>query len=106
GQRVGLAFMRAMALALKKPLVGITTLDAMAQAALSVEPGAAWAIAAADAKRDEIYLGARERGRGLLDPVLVPLADAAQRIGALAAEREGPITAAGTASEMLIPLLR
>jgi tRNA threonylcarbamoyladenosine biosynthesis protein TsaB len=105
GQRVGLAFMRALALALKKPLVGITTLDAMAAAALFAEPSTAWAIAAADAKRDEIYLGARERERGLLDPILLPLALAPQRIGALAAEREGPITVAGTASEMVIPLL-
>src|SRR5580704_978202 len=35
GQRVGLAFMRGLRLALKKPLAGITTLDAMAAAAMA-----------------------------------------------------------------------
>jgi tRNA threonylcarbamoyladenosine biosynthesis protein TsaB len=105
GQRVGLAFMRAMALALKKPLVGITTLDAMAAAALCSDPSAAWAVAAADAKREEIYLGARERGRALLDPILLPLALTPQRIAQLADGRNGPIAIAGTASELVIPLL-
>ncbi|HVU20591.1 MAG TPA: tRNA (adenosine(37)-N6)-threonylcarbamoyltransferase complex dimerization subunit type 1 TsaB, partial [Rhizomicrobium sp.] len=33
GQRVGLAFMRALRVALHRPLIGITTLAAMAQAA-------------------------------------------------------------------------
>ena len=33
GQRVGLAFMRGLRLALARPLVGITTLEAMAEAA-------------------------------------------------------------------------
>ena len=35
GQRVGLAFMRGLRIALKKPLTGITTLEAMAAASLS-----------------------------------------------------------------------
>jgi tRNA threonylcarbamoyladenosine biosynthesis protein TsaB len=105
GQRVGLAFMRAMALALKKPLIGITTLDAMAEAALANMPGASWAVAAADAKREEIYLGARERGRGLLDPILVPLAMAKERIKALESGRNGVMALAGTATELLIPIL-
>ena len=35
GQRVGLAFARALALALKKPAIGVTTLDVMAAEALS-----------------------------------------------------------------------
>src|ERR1700690_1762227 len=34
GQRVGYAFMRGLRLALKRPLVGVTTLEAMAQAAM------------------------------------------------------------------------
>src|ERR1700674_1714935 len=52
GQRVGLAFMRGLALTLKLPLVGVTTLDAMAKAALaSVDVGAA--VVCADARRGE-----------------------------------------------------
>ena len=35
GQRVGLAFMRGLKLALGKPLIGVTSLEAMAAAALA-----------------------------------------------------------------------
>lgn len=106
GQRVGLAFARAMALALKKPAIGVTTLDVMAAEALVRNTSAAWAVAASDAKRGEIYLGARKGNASLLEPTLVPLADAAARLVSLA-ERNGlEIVLAGTAAEMLIPLLR
>src|SRR5580765_5784779 len=73
GQRVGLAFMRAVALALKLPLIGITTLDAMAEAALVTQASAATAVAASDAKRAEIYLGGRNREGRSFEPVLLPL---------------------------------
>ena len=106
GQRVGLAFARALALALKKPAVGITTLDAMAAEALSRNAAASWAVAAADAKRGEIYLGARSRESSLLEPVLLPLHEAPARLAALAEGRSRDITLAGTAAETLIPLLR
>jgi tRNA threonylcarbamoyladenosine biosynthesis protein TsaB len=106
GQRVGLAFARALALALKKPAVGVTTLDTMAAEALSRNTSAAWAIAAADAKRGEIYLGARARGASLLEPVLVPLSEAPARLVSLA-ERNGlAVALAGTATDALGPLLR
>lgn len=104
GQRVGLAFMRAMALALKVPLIGITTLDAMAEAALVTQANAAYAVAAADAKRGEIYLGGRNRDGASLEPVLLPLA-AAARIAQGIAHRDRPVSVAGTAAEALIPLL-
>jgi tRNA threonylcarbamoyladenosine biosynthesis protein TsaB len=106
GQRVGLAFARALGLALNKPVVGTTTLDAMAAEALAKAPAAAWAIAAADAKRGEIYLGARSaEGVVLLRPeVIVPdrLAAALTVIG----RRYGddPVLA-GTAAEAVMPLL-
>jgi tRNA threonylcarbamoyladenosine biosynthesis protein TsaB len=106
GQRVGLAFARAMALALKKPAVGVTTLDVMAAEALGRNASAAWAVAAADAKRGEIYLGARNVGASLLEPTLIPLADAAARLVSLAARNGFEIVLAGTAAEMLTPLLR
>jgi tRNA threonylcarbamoyladenosine biosynthesis protein TsaB len=105
GQRVGLAFMRALALGLKKPLLGITTLDAMAQAALANVAGAELAIAAADAKRGDIYLGARARDHALLAPILVPLDAARDPIAALKRESGGRVAVAGTASAMLIALL-
>lgn len=55
GQRVGMAFMRGLRLALGIPLAGVTTLAAMAHDAMA-ETGAARAAAAHDAKRDELYL--------------------------------------------------
>ncbi|HWA91532.1 MAG TPA: tRNA (adenosine(37)-N6)-threonylcarbamoyltransferase complex dimerization subunit type 1 TsaB [Rhizomicrobium sp.] len=55
GQRVGLAFMRALRVALHVPLAGVTTLAAMAAQAKH-ETKAARAIALHDARRDEVYI--------------------------------------------------
>lgn len=55
GQRVGLAFMRGLKVALQKPLAGVTSLAAMAHQARA-ESGAAVAAAVHDAKRGEAYL--------------------------------------------------
>ena len=107
GQRVGLAFARALGLALKKPVIGVTTLDVLAEEALAHYRGAAWAIVAADAKRGEIYLGARSAKDGTaIAPELIPLGAIAARIAAVA-ERYGPdVVLAGTAAEAVIPLLQ
>lgn len=61
GLRIGLAAARGMALAAQKPLVGITTLEALA---VSVPPEVAAGrpvIVASDARRGEIYLQLFER---------------------------------------------
>jgi tRNA threonylcarbamoyladenosine biosynthesis protein TsaB len=106
GQRVGLAFARAMALALKIPAIGVTTLEAMAEAALEKLAQTQWAVVAADAKRGEIYLSARSRrGETFFAPELLLLSDAPQRI-ADAGAGNGNVAVAGTAAEALIPLLR
>lgn len=55
GQRVGLAFMRGLRVAVHKPLAGVTSLAAMAEQARA-ETGRAIAAAVHDAKRDEVYL--------------------------------------------------
>jgi tRNA threonylcarbamoyladenosine biosynthesis protein TsaB len=104
GQRVGLAFARALALALKKPAIGVTTLDVMAAEALG-RTGASWAIAAGDAKRGEIYLGARNRTGTLLEPALVPLSEAPTRLSSFADDNGPAVTLAGTAADALLPLL-
>jgi len=54
GQRVGLAFMRGLRIALKRPLIGITTLEAMAAAAMT-ETAASHAAVLHDARRSEVY---------------------------------------------------
>lgn len=80
GQRVGLAFMRGMRVALKKPLIGVTTLEAMAAAT-----GTERAAAIHDAKREEAYLALWENGATILEPAVMPFAEAIGRIRAFGA---------------------
>ena len=77
GQRVGLAFMRGLRIALKKPLTGVTTLEAMAAAAQSPR-----AAAIHDAKRDEAYLLLWDSGEAVLTPMVLPFAGAVEKIRA------------------------
>lgn len=99
GQRVGLAFARALALALKIPVVGVTTLDAMALEALKRESADA-AIAVCDAKRGEVYLGGRNRaGETILAPTLLATEVAVERVRGLA--RIGKLVLAGTGAELV-----
>jgi tRNA threonylcarbamoyladenosine biosynthesis protein TsaB len=86
GQRVGLAFMRGLRVALKKPLIGITTLEAMASAT-----GAERAAAIHDAKRDEAYLLLWDKGEIVLPPTVMPFTEARARIRAF-----GPCALCGT----------
>ena len=104
GQRVGLAFARALGVALKKPVIGVTTLDAMAAEALEKMPDAAWAIAAADAKRGELYFGARAQGGTLTAPELIALALLPEQVAAFM-NRGRRVALAGTAAEAILPLL-
>jgi len=86
GQRVGLAFMRGLKVALKKPLIGITTLEAMAFAT-----GAERAAAIHDAKREEAYLLLWDKTETILPPTVMPFQEASKRIGAF-----GPCALCGT----------
>jgi tRNA threonylcarbamoyladenosine biosynthesis protein TsaB len=105
GQRVGLAFARGLRVALKKPAIGVTTLDAMAAEALERQPRP-WAVVASDAKRDEIYLGARaSNGETLIAPELIALDAAPARIAPFADVHGVRIVLAGTAAEAIAPLL-
>jgi tRNA threonylcarbamoyl adenosine modification protein YeaZ len=73
GQRVGYAFMRGLRLALRLPLAGITTLEAMAAAALD-ETGAEAVAVLHDARRGEVYFALVARS-GLVVPVGIALFD-------------------------------
>jgi tRNA threonylcarbamoyladenosine biosynthesis protein TsaB len=76
GQRVGLAFMRALKVALNIPCLGVTTLAAMAAQACEAG-GVEWAIAAHDARRGEFYCGVYTKdGVCLLEPILLNWDDA------------------------------
>jgi tRNA threonylcarbamoyladenosine biosynthesis protein TsaB len=84
GQRVGLAFMRGLRLALHIPLTGVTTLEAMAMAAMA-ETGSAKAAAIHDARRAEAYLLLRNGETVVQSPVVLAFADAEARISAFGA---------------------
>ncbi len=91
GQRVGLAFMRGLRVALHRPLTGVTTLAAMARQAMD-ETALGAAAALHDARRGEVYL--EIAGADASGPVILPFEDAV----ALIAQRPGEIALAGTAA--------
>jgi len=94
GQRVGLAFMRGLRLALNIPLTGVTTLEAMAMAAMA-ETGSPKAAAIHDARRAEAYLLLRDGETVVQPPIVLPFADAVTRIATF-----GACALAGTGAAM------
>ena len=94
GQRVGLAFMRGLRLALQIPLTGVTSLEAMAMAAM-VETKMSKAAAIHDARREEAYLLLRDGDRVMQPPVVLAFAEAIARIAAF-----GPCVLAGTGAAL------
>lgn len=89
GQRVGLSLMRGLRLALGKPLIGITSLEAMAAAAFA-QTGMKRAAAIHDARRDEAYISLV--GDGIASaPVVLPFARAIESVLDF-----GPCVLAGT----------
>jgi tRNA threonylcarbamoyladenosine biosynthesis protein TsaB len=99
GQRVGLAFMRGLRIALKRPLIGITTLNAMCAAAMA-ETDCRYAAAIHDARRSEAYLAIVAGDETLLIPTLVSLDDAATIIATNLSAGQ-IIALAGTAAERM-----
>lgn len=100
GQRVGLAFMRGLRLALECPLIGVTTLAAMAKAALA-ETGASAAAALHDAKRSEVYLEAVAASGSLLPAQLQTFTEAVRLLASLRTGLALAGTAAPAAAERL-----
>lgn len=79
GQRVGLAFMRGLRIALKVPLVGVTSLNAMCAQSRD-ENRTQIAAAIHDARRDEVYFALTDE-----DPQLLPFREGVKRISKAAA---------------------
>ncbi|HJW42415.1 MAG TPA: tRNA (adenosine(37)-N6)-threonylcarbamoyltransferase complex dimerization subunit type 1 TsaB [Rhizomicrobium sp.] len=96
GQRVGLAFMRGLRVALDRPLLGVTTLAAMAAQAIS-ETELAKAAALHDARRGEVYL----QSNAMDEPVLLPFADALDTL----TNMKDRLALAGTAAPAAAPHL-
>ena len=97
GQRVGLAFMRGLRTALGKPLLGVTSLTAMAEQARN-ETGVGQAAAVHDARRGEVYL---EVLGDALSARLLAFDDACSALGGLS----GQLVLAGTAARRMAEAL-
>jgi tRNA threonylcarbamoyladenosine biosynthesis protein TsaB len=98
GQRVGLAFMRGLRIALKRPLIGVTSLAAMAHQAMH-ETGAPKAVAIHDARRDEVYFEVAGLGVGLPAARLMKFHEAVE--ATVACARNNRLAIAGTAAKRI-----
>jgi tRNA threonylcarbamoyladenosine biosynthesis protein TsaB len=98
GLRVGVSTARGLALALRIPAIGVTTLEALAAEAAAMFPGRA-VLAALDAGREEIHAALYDKAASLsYGPAVATLAQAA----AMAAESSAVL--AGTAAEQIAAL--
>lgn len=97
GQRVGIAFMRGLKLALDRPLIGVTTLEAMAAAA-EEEAGIGPVAVLQDARRGEVY-GALFSGERIHLPVKLSLFDEMMDEIATATGSSPSLVLAGTAAD-------
>lgn len=93
GVRIAVGFVKGLALALDRPVVGVSSLAMLAQGA--IEAGAERVMACIDARMSEVYWGAYERGPGGLARALSP--DRVMPPGAIEADLvAGVWVAAGT----------
>lgn len=95
GQRVGIAYMRGLRIALKRPLVGVTSLAAMAHQAMD-DTAADVAASVHDARRDEVYLEIADRARTRSGPEIMGADAALDRIAEIA--QAEMLALAGTAA--------
>lgn len=95
GQRIGLAYMRALKVALKKPLTGVTSLGAMLAQAME-STGATQAAAIHDARRGEVYLETNLSG-----PEILKFEEAVEKLRTIS----GPMALAGTAAKAVSEVL-
>ena len=94
GLRVGLAFAKALSLALDIPCIGVGTLEALA-AGVSGGQNMPLLVCALDAHRDRVYLQAFSRGRSLGDPENLSLEAARARLASLGTDRATPAVGSG-----------
>jgi tRNA threonylcarbamoyladenosine biosynthesis protein TsaB len=100
GLRIGLSAARAMALAAKRPCVGVTTLEAVAAGVPEAERKGAHVLVALDAKRADVYVQ-------IFDGDLVPLGDPLAILPTELPARlpAGRIVVAGDAAETVAGIL-
>jgi tRNA threonylcarbamoyladenosine biosynthesis protein TsaB len=105
GQRIGYAFMRGLRLALGRPLIGITTLSAMAHAARAKTDAGAAAVLH-DAKRGEVYFALATNAKLVIPDQLVSFEEAVRAILEFHNNFGGRMSIAGTAAEQAADALR
>ncbi|MGH8460876.1 MAG: tRNA (adenosine(37)-N6)-threonylcarbamoyltransferase complex dimerization subunit type 1 TsaB [Stenotrophobium sp.] len=82
GVRIGVGFVKGLALALDRPVIGVSSLAMLAQGVMR-EHGAQRVLSVIDARMGEVYFGAYARGaESLAEPLLPELVCAAQDIPA------------------------
>lgn len=92
GIRIGVATARALSQAHALPLVGVSTLEALADAARKREPAAGPVLAVIDARRGEAFVAAwAADGAQLLAPAALTPDALADAVGALPARQESPL---------------
>jgi len=97
GLRVGLACARAIGLGAGLPVVGVTTLSALAAPALDGGDGATPVAAAIDARHGRVFFQAfAGDGRSLVSPRLIDAREAARALG------EGPALVVGSGADLVI----
>jgi tRNA threonylcarbamoyladenosine biosynthesis protein TsaB len=104
GQRIGYSFMRGMRLALKRPLIGVSTLSAMAHAAMA-ETRMSIAAVFQDAKRGEVYFALVAGDRVCVPDRISSFDDALQLVLELTDNSAG-LAVAGTAAPAAVEALR
>lgn len=94
GVRIGLAAARGLALAAGRPMIGVTTLDAIAHGVPARARAGAPVLATIDARRGQIY---GQYFNSKLSPISDPIADAPDRLLAGAPVRDFCVAGTGAA---------
>ena len=102
GVRIGLAAARGLALAAKLPLVGVTTLEALARATDPAARHGARVLAVVDAKRADVYV---QMFDAELAPVSAPQALVPDDLPAFLGNVAEPLLLAGDGAERVRPAL-